>query len=54
MISTAKSGIIGKIKDIEIYFKKLVEGDIRELNHKEAGGSIAELSSYPLLAIVNY
>ena len=33
-------------------FNKLVEGDIRELSHKEAGGSVTELASYPLLGIV--
>lgn len=52
LINIAKSGIIGEIKDVEACFTKLVEGDLRELNHKEAGGSITELASYPLLAIV--
>lgn len=52
LISIAKSGIIGQIKDVEACFTKLVEGNIRELNYKEAGGSVTELSSYPLLVIV--
>ena len=52
LISIAKSGIIGEIKDIDACFTKLVEGDIRELNHKESGGSVTELASYPLLAII--
>ncbi|MFR3818845.1 MAG: Gfo/Idh/MocA family oxidoreductase, partial [Fusobacterium varium] len=52
LISIAKSGIIGEIKDVEACFTKLVEGDIRELNYKESGGSVTELASYPLLAIV--
>ncbi len=52
LINIAKSGIIGEIKDVEACFTKLVEGDIRELSHKEAGGSVTELASYPLLGIV--
>ncbi|OFL79632.1 MULTISPECIES: Gfo/Idh/MocA family oxidoreductase [Fusobacterium] len=52
LISIAKSGIIGQIKDVEACFTKLVEGEIRELNCKEFGGSVTELASYPLLAIV--
>lgn len=52
LISIAKSGIIGEIKDVEACFTKLVEDDTRELNYKEVGGSVTELSSYPLLAII--
>lgn len=48
LISIAKAGIIGEIKDVEACFPKLVE----ELNYKESGGSVTELASYPLLAIV--
>lgn len=52
LISIAKSGLIGKIKNIDATFTKLVEGDIRELKAKTAGGSVTELSTYPLLAII--
>ncbi|WP_462351510.1 Gfo/Idh/MocA family oxidoreductase [Fusobacterium varium] len=52
LISIARSGIIGEIKDVEACFTKLVEGEIRELNCKEFGGSVTELASYPFLAIV--
>lgn len=52
LISITKSGIIGQIKDVEACFTKLVEGEIRELSCKESGGSVTELASYPLLAIV--
>lgn len=52
LLSIAKSGKIGEIRDVEACFTKLVSGDIRELNSKENGGSITELASYPLLAII--
>lgn len=52
MISIAKSEIIGEIKDIEACFTKLVNGNIRELELKEAGGSVTELATYPLLPII--
>lgn len=48
----AGSGIIGDIKNIDATFTKLVEGPVRELQKEMAGGSITELSSYPLLAAV--
>ena len=52
LISVAKSGLIGEIKNIDATFTKLVEGNIRELDIKTAGGSVTELASYPLLAII--
>jgi cytidyltransferase-related domain len=52
LISIAKSGLIGKIKNIDATFTKLVEGNIRELDSNAAGGSMTELASYPLLAII--
>ncbi|WP_042683484.1 Gfo/Idh/MocA family oxidoreductase [Anaerosalibacter massiliensis] len=52
LISLAKSGLIGDIKNIDATFTKLVKGDIRELDALAAGGSVTELASYPLLVIV--
>lgn len=52
LLSIAKSGRIGRIVDVEATFTKLVSGDIRELNPLEYGGSVTELASYPLLAII--
>lgn len=52
LVSIAKSGLIGRIKNIDATFTKLVEGEIRELQADKAGGSVTELASYPLLAIV--
>ena len=51
LISTAKSGKIGKIVDVEAAFTKLVTGNGREFQKEENGGSFTELGSYPLLAI---
>lgn len=52
LISIAKSGLIGKIKNVDATFTKLVSGNIRELDINQAGGSITELGTYPLLAII--
>lgn len=52
LLGIAKSGLIGKIKNIDATFTKLVEGNIRELDSNTAGGSVTELASYPLLAII--
>jgi predicted dehydrogenase len=52
MVIISKSGLIGKIKNIDATFTKLVSGHVRELQKETAGGSITELSSYPLLAAV--
>jgi len=52
LLSIAKSGLIGKIKNIDATFTKLVKGNIRELDINTGGGSMTELGSYPLLAII--
>lgn len=52
LVSLAKSGLIGEIKNVDATFTKLVSGDIRELKSNTAGGSVTELATYPLLAIV--
>ncbi|MBE2919757.1 Gfo/Idh/MocA family oxidoreductase [Anoxybacillus flavithermus] len=50
LVSLVKSGIIGEIKSVDATFTKLVEGELRELDTSQAGGSMTELGSYPLLA----
>lgn len=52
LISLARSGVIGNIKHVDATFTKLASGDLRELKAETAGGSMTELASYPLLAIV--
>jgi len=52
LIALVKSGVIGQIKDIQASFTKLTSGPTRELNTSEAGGSVTELASYPLLPII--
>ncbi len=52
LCNVAKSGAIGKILDVEATFTTLRSGSIRELNPNNDGGSMNELSSYTLLAII--
>jgi len=52
LLAIARSGRIGQIRDVEATFTKLVSGEIRELRAEENGGSVTELASYPLMAII--
>lgn len=49
-----KSGIIGEVVDVEASLSKLWDDDmsLREFDSKQAGGSMYELGSYPLLPIL--
>lgn len=52
LVSYAKSGAIGRIVAVDATFTKLTEGNPRELQKDQDGGSFYELGSYPLLAII--
>ena len=52
LVSLAKSGVIGEIKDVEATFTKLVKAPCRELDPNMDGGSFNELASYVLLPVV--
>jgi glycerol-3-phosphate cytidylyltransferase len=52
LMAIVKSGAIGTVRDIEASFTKLMSGNFRELSVEQAGGSMTELSSYPLLPII--
>lgn len=52
LIAYVKSGIIGTVKDVNASLTKLSSGPLRELSAEEAGGSITEMVTYPLLAII--
>lgn len=54
LITLVKSGLIGEVVDIEASLSKLWSDDttLREFDPKQAGGSMYELGSYPLLPIV--
>ncbi|MBR3697012.1 MAG: Gfo/Idh/MocA family oxidoreductase [Clostridia bacterium] len=53
LISLAKSGVIGEIKDVDATFTKLMtDYSLREFDKNQAGGSVTELSTYPLIAII--
>lgn len=47
----AKSGRIGRIVDVDASFTKIERSGVRELRDDGFGGSINELSSYPMTAI---
>ena len=49
-----KSGVIGNVVDVEASLSKLWDDDmsLREFDPKQAGGSMYELGSYPLLPIL--
>ena len=52
LVSTVKSGHIGKLYDVEAGFTKLIGNtNSREFDINENGGSFTELATYPLLAI---
>ena len=52
LLSIAKSGCIGDIRDVEACFTKLADRPCRELDPMQHGGSLNELGSYPLMAII--
>lgn len=53
MIAIAKSGMIGEIKDVDATFTKLIEDhNLREYDKNQGGGSVNELATYPLIAIL--
>ena len=53
LISMIKSGVIGQVVDIEASLSKLLsDRALREFDPLQAGGSMFELASYPLLPIV--
>lgn len=49
-----KSGVIGEVVDVEASLSKLWDDDmsLREFDSTQAGGSLYELGSYPLLPII--
>jgi glycerol-3-phosphate cytidylyltransferase len=54
LVSLVKSGVIGDIKDVDASFSKLLQGNLRELDKQQLGGSMTELASYVLLPIVKF
>lgn len=52
LVSLVKSGIIGEVVDVKVSLSKLASGDVRELDETQAGGSMTELSPFPLLSII--
>lgn len=54
LVSCAKSGKIGRIISVDAAFTKLVPPNVREMQDNGFGGSMLELASYPVLAVVRF
>ena len=52
LLSMAKSGVIGTIRDVESCFTRLTDSSLREMTDVETGGSFTEFGSYTLLPII--
>ena len=52
LITVAKSGAIGEIRDVEASFSRLTDPTLREMTDAEFGGSFTEFGSYTLLPII--
>ncbi len=52
VITVAKSGIIGQIRDVEASFSRLTDASLRERTDIKYGGSFTEFGSYTLLPIL--
>lgn len=52
LVTVAKSGVIGEIRDVEASFSRLTDPMLREMTDTEFGGSFTEFGSYTLLPII--
>lgn len=52
LITVAKSGAIGEVRDVEASFSRITEPALREMTDAEFGGSFTEFGSYTLLPII--
>ena len=53
LMSLMKSGLIGEVVDVEASLSKLLDDrSMREFDASQAGGSMYEMASYPLLPII--
>lgn len=52
LVSVARSGIIGSIRDVEACFSRLTAENLRERTDTEYGGAFTEFGTYTLLPIV--
>ena len=52
LVSLAKSGVIGEIRDVEACFTRLTAPNVREVTDRLTGGSFTEFGSYTVLPIL--
>ena len=52
LVTVAKSGIIGEIRDVEATFSRITDPSLREMTDAQYGGAFTEFGSYTMLPIV--
>lgn len=52
LITVAKSGVIGEIRDVEASFSRLTDPTLREMTDTQYGGAFTEFGSYTLLPML--
>ena len=52
LVSVARSGVIGSIRDVEACFTRLINPGTRETTNVDFGGSFTEYGSYTLLPMI--
>lgn len=52
MLTLVKSGVIGKVVDVKASLSKIMTGDTRELDPKQAGGAMNEHAALPLMSVI--
>lgn len=52
LIRIVKSGVIGEVVDVQSSLSKLINRDLREFDHEQAGGSMTELAPLPLMVMI--
>lgn len=54
LVNLVKSGVIGDVVDIQASLSKLQDRSLREFDVHQAGGSMTELGSLPLLSMIKF
>ncbi len=52
LVTVAKSGVIGEIRDVEASFSRLTDPSLREMTDTKYGGAFTEFGSYTLLPML--
>ncbi len=52
LVTVAKSGVIGEVRDVEASFSRLTDPSLREMTDTKYGGAFTEFGSYTLLPML--